>query len=472
MSGGMTRSAAPRSPRRSVAGTLLALLTAALLAPLLSAAPVSAAPAVPAVTPSEAEGEFLTLVNQERVKAGLRPMNSDSKLAPTSRSWSSTMASRGALSHDPNLAQVASQVEPNWRGVGENVGVGYDVKQLHAAFMGSTGHRANILKPGYNRVGIGVVMQGTKIWVTVRFLEGPAIAGSTGLAPPPPPPGVRTVLSADFDGDGSGDLLTYQPGSAADELWFGRTNRTMIPSSIGVSGQYRPITGDFDGDQRSEILWYAPGTTADPMWEWNGTAFTSVNKSIAGNYTPFTGDFDGDGKSDIFWYTAGTGSDSIWFGGANGAFTSVTQKVNGSYRPFVGNFDGQHGDDIFWYSPGTVADYTWYSTGVRNRVTSVTSRVNAAYSPFTGDFDGSGTDDIFWYAPGSTADYVWYTTSTPGGLTSVRRTVTTSYLPSSADYDNDQTDDIVWWTPTSASGDPLWWGIRGSTNVTGSSVHS
>ena len=74
---------------------------------------------------------------------------------------------------------MASYVEPAWRSVGENVGVGYSVSSLHSAFMGSSGHRANILKPSYNRVGVGVVMDGTKIWVTVRFLEGPAIASST-----------------------------------------------------------------------------------------------------------------------------------------------------------------------------------------------------------------------------------------------------------------------------------------------------
>lgn len=466
----MTRSRIlPR--RQAVTTTLVGCLASLLLVPMLATS-TEIAGAAPTATATSAEGEFLTRLNTERQKAGLSLLVSDTKLAPTSRSWSSNMASRNTLSHDPNLAAIAGQVEPAWRSVGENVGIGYSVLQLHDAFMASTGHRANIMKPSYNRVGIGVAMQGTKIWVTVRFLEGPAITGSTGLGPPPPPPGVRTVLSADFDGDGHGDLLTYQPGSAADELWFGRTNRTLAPSSVNVSGQYRPVTGDFDGDGRSEILWYVPGSTGDPMWEWNGSGWTTSTKSISGTYSPFTGDFDGDGRADIFWYAPGTAADSIWYGEANGSFTSVTKTVTTSYRPFVGNFDGTRGDDIFWYAPGTTTDYTWYSTGSRSTQTTVSSRVNGSYTPFTGDFDGNRTDDIFWYIPGSGADWIWYTTTTPGQFTSVVRTVTNSYLPTSVDFDGDSADDIAWFSPSSAAGDPLWWGSPSRTTVVGSSVHS
>ena len=209
---------------------LLCVLLALAVPPLAGAASASAAPAgvaAPASATSN-EGEFLTRLNLERQARRLPLLVSDPELAPTSRSWSCHMASRGVLSHDPNLAQVAAQVEPAWRGVAENVGVGYSVKQLHDAFMGSTGHRNNMLNASYNRVGIGVVQSGGKIWVTVRFLAGPAIAGSTGLGPPPPPPGVPTVVTGDFNGDGNEDFLTYGPGSQADELWFGRDNRSLV----------------------------------------------------------------------------------------------------------------------------------------------------------------------------------------------------------------------------------------------------
>jgi hypothetical protein len=40
-----------------------------------------------------------------------------------------------------------------------------------------------VLTAGFNRVGIGVVLSGEKIWVTVRFIAGPALLGATGLEP-------------------------------------------------------------------------------------------------------------------------------------------------------------------------------------------------------------------------------------------------------------------------------------------------
>src|SRR3546814_20410214 len=39
----------------------------------------------------------------------------------------------------------------------------------------------------FNRVGVGVVHANGKPWVAVRFLDGPAISGSTGQASAPPP---------------------------------------------------------------------------------------------------------------------------------------------------------------------------------------------------------------------------------------------------------------------------------------------
>ena len=61
--------------------------------------------------------------------------------------------------------------------------------------MASSGHRANILG-NYNRVGVGVVVQGDHIWVTFDFLKGPPISGSTGIdaaVPVPNPPGPPVV---------------------------------------------------------------------------------------------------------------------------------------------------------------------------------------------------------------------------------------------------------------------------------------
>ena len=446
--------------RRTLATALLVCSFAALLAPT----PAGAA------TPADDEQSFLQLHNQARTSRGLPAMRWDAGLADTARSWSRTMASQGGISHDPDLAGDAGRVEPDWRRVGENVGVGYSPATLFKAFMDSSPHRANILNSSYNRVGIGVVHSGGKTWVTVRFLQGPAIAGTTGM-PKPPPPGLPTALTGDFDADGEEDLLSYGPGSKVDEMWFGDTDRDMSYRSVSVGGQYWPFTADLDGDGKTEIFWYGPGTNKDLIWEWNGSGWSSRDLTINGVYKPLPGDFDGDGRDDILWYGAGKMTDVFWYSNADGSFTQETVTVNGTYRPVAGDFDGQHGDDVFWYGPKTSADLLWLSTGVRGSFSPSRQSVAGSYLPVAGDYNGNGVEDIFWYAPGTTRDATWYMSDTPGAHTTVMRSVGGSYLPAAGDLEGNGADDMVWFAPTSASGDPLWWSKPGSTSASPSTVH-
>jgi hypothetical protein len=144
-----------------------------------------AGPAHAAIDPAASEAQFLTLMNSERVGAGLAPMNLDAAMYPMAIQWSQQMAAAGGLSHRPDLAARASAIVPTWSKLGENVGTGGSVTSLHQAFMNSPGHRANVLGD-YNRVAIAVVVDGARIWVTFDFMKGPAINGSTGLDPPLP----------------------------------------------------------------------------------------------------------------------------------------------------------------------------------------------------------------------------------------------------------------------------------------------
>ena len=114
-------------------------------------------------------------------------------------------------------------------GVAENVGVGYSVQALHDAFMGSTGHRANILNASYNRVGIGVVhVRRQDLGDGPVPRRAPPSPGRTGLGPPPPPPGVRDRRSpATSTVTATRTSSPTAPARQADELWFGRDNRSL-----------------------------------------------------------------------------------------------------------------------------------------------------------------------------------------------------------------------------------------------------
>jgi hypothetical protein len=89
-----------------------------------------------------------------------------------------------ALCHRPGLADSLGAIEPAWQAGAENIGVGGDVASLDAAFVNSPGHFANIIGD-YNRIGVGVVVRGDRMWVTFDFMRGPAVA--TRVTPPSTP---------------------------------------------------------------------------------------------------------------------------------------------------------------------------------------------------------------------------------------------------------------------------------------------
>jgi uncharacterized protein YkwD len=110
---------------------------------------------------------YLSRLNSERAAHGLRPLIMRSDLTQVAQAWSEHMAATGVLSHNPALATEVT----NWLAVGENVGDGPTISDLDAAFMASPKHRANILDPTYDDVGIATVTRNGMIWITVDFRD-------------------------------------------------------------------------------------------------------------------------------------------------------------------------------------------------------------------------------------------------------------------------------------------------------------
>lgn len=121
------------------------------------------------------ETQFIAKVNAAREANGQAPYAVASDLTSIARQHSANMASQQSLYHNPSLT---TQVQ-NWQAVGENVGEGPDVNDIHTAFMNSPEHRANILDHDFTQIGVGVsVDKNGIIWVTEDFRE-PMYASSS-----------------------------------------------------------------------------------------------------------------------------------------------------------------------------------------------------------------------------------------------------------------------------------------------------
>ncbi len=117
------------------------------------------------VIDQEAEMEMLRLLNEERTQRGLPELVMDETLREVARQHSVDMFKRGYFGHvDPEgttpfdrmLAGGATFII-----AGENLAVAPTVNIAHKGLMGSPGHRENILRSEFLRVGIGAARGGS-----------------------------------------------------------------------------------------------------------------------------------------------------------------------------------------------------------------------------------------------------------------------------------------------------------------------
>ena len=133
------------------------------------------------------ESDFLSAHNAIRASHGLGSLTVDSNLRSWARTHSQFMADGGCPDGKSICHSTSGQLQAaggsGWSKLGENVGVGGSVSVLMDAFMNSPGHRANIVDPSYNYVGIGTVHVDGKIYVTVVFMAKGGGGGGGGSNP-------------------------------------------------------------------------------------------------------------------------------------------------------------------------------------------------------------------------------------------------------------------------------------------------
>lgn len=119
---------------------------------------------------STLEGVMVSLVNDERRKVGLPSLRSSGRLASLAKSHSRDMVRYDYCGHneldgkDANGRAQAAGIDTNKDQIFENVasvpckGMSLvTIKTAHQALMDSPGHKANILNPKHQSIGVGVV---------------------------------------------------------------------------------------------------------------------------------------------------------------------------------------------------------------------------------------------------------------------------------------------------------------------------
>jgi uncharacterized protein YkwD len=124
---------------------------------------------------SPAERALLQLANQARATHGVPPLRWDSALAQAARAhvqW--VVREPGELEHqypgEPDLLARGAQSKARFSTIAENIARrGQDPTQLQQIWMSTAVHRANLLNPNLNAVGIAVVEEGGLLYAVEDF---------------------------------------------------------------------------------------------------------------------------------------------------------------------------------------------------------------------------------------------------------------------------------------------------------------
>jgi uncharacterized protein YkwD len=156
----MKPSPTPRFKRLISLKKTFAFLTILLLAPHLRALTV-------------AEQYLFAAANQARASQGLPPLRLDPILTEASRQHAREMAEHAAISHQFNgeadLAARGASAGAHFSEISENVAEAPSSITIHELWMNSPHHRANLLDPKVDSVGIAIVSRNNQLYAVEDF---------------------------------------------------------------------------------------------------------------------------------------------------------------------------------------------------------------------------------------------------------------------------------------------------------------
>ncbi len=111
------------------------------------------------------ENEVIRLVNEIRIKNGLKALTSDWELSRVARFKSQDMKDNNYFSHTSPVYGSPFEMIKNfgisYRSAAENIAKGQKTPQAVVnGWMNSSGHRSNILNAAYTKIGVGYVAEG------------------------------------------------------------------------------------------------------------------------------------------------------------------------------------------------------------------------------------------------------------------------------------------------------------------------
>jgi RHS repeat-associated protein len=243
---------------------------------------------------------------------------------------------------------------------------------------------------------------------------------------------LKAFAPNDFNSDGFGDFLVYDPTNGGgtqfyinqrntNTLQFNRFNN-LIPN---IPPNRLIESADFNGDGLPDLLVRAEnGQTQLYLNRFtpnNGLSFEAVATNLNPNWLsgsfnndPVTwsiGDFNGDRLADICWYYKPHGGNRWFINQGNNTFLHLwdlipSAQIAGGNGIAISDFNADDMPDVFWYDPNN--GNTRFFTNLGNNSFQLATQQLPAHL-ITGangilsavDFNGDNTEDLMFYHPAS-----------------------------------------------------------------------
>ncbi len=116
---------------------------------------------------SPAQDSVLAELNADRRANRLGNLGVQADAQRKAQAWAERLARENTLYH----STLSDGIKVKWCSIGENVGYGPSVAAIEDGYMGSPGHKANILSTKWNGVGVGHASNGRRVYTVQVFIK-------------------------------------------------------------------------------------------------------------------------------------------------------------------------------------------------------------------------------------------------------------------------------------------------------------
>ncbi len=198
-------------------------------------------------------------------------------------------------------------------------------------------------------------------------------------------------LAADYDGDGTSELVIFRRKAATGLFRVQRAGRNPLRVPLGY-GSDTPLTGDWDGDGTTDLGVRTTGSREFVLRDRDGST-----RSLRFGWikdVPVTGDWNGDGVTDIgVWRPS---AQRFRMRVAHGD-VRVTRLGSAGALPVTGDWDGDGVTDIGVYEPDS-RQFILRTRPIGPAATTLTFGARP-HLPVTGDWNGDGRSDLGTWNP-------------------------------------------------------------------------